>query len=649
MPLQVEIAASDCVESGGAGQVDPGILDPRVESFPAAFQPESATRSRWVLPEPLHAEAIAMASQLGVPVWFAGILWSRGIRNEDAARAFLSPTYAQMHDPLHMCGMAAAVARIALAVQQREPMLIYGDYDVDGTLATVLLKTAIDRVTPKGEPSLVRYHIPHRIREGYGVQPAVLGDAVATGIRLAISVDTGIRAFAAADEAKALGLDLIVTDHHLPEECGVPDALAVVNPNQIGCDYPFKELCGAAVAYKLAQALLTHVSRSAIDGLQPVDPHALRAQLLPSLLKLVAIASVADAVPLTGENRAIVALGLKELRQVRQPGLRALMRLAEVGTGDEPPTATEIAFRIGPRINAAGRMDIASDVVRLLLTRDAEEAETLAQKLHALNEDRRAVEKTVLTAIEAELSECMADPAALQRMGCVVLDGVGWHRGVIGILASRVVERTGRPALVITHEDGQAHGSGRSIAGFHLLDAVTAAHLQHEAETGNGLFHRFGGHAHAVGFALPSARVPDLKARLTRYAQGRLTPQLVSRTLQVDAELPLPSISGRTLQELRWLEPFGHGNAEPVFVARGVRVTEMRTLQNRHLKLRFERDGSTALSCLCWSRSIVWPDRLMELGVAVGSRVDIIFQLTENRHPEFGGPELRLCDLRVAA
>lgn len=607
----------------------------------------TATGSRWVMPEPLPVEGVAMAGSLGLPTWLATILWRRGIRDAAEAQAFLSPSAAQMHDPLRMCGMPVAVERIARAVRKREPMLIYGDYDVDGTLATVLLKTAIDRITPKGEASLVRYHIPHRIREGYGVQGVVLGDAAAAGVRLVISVDTGIRAFAAADEARALGLDLIVTDHHLPEEYGVPDAVAVVNPNQAGCAYPYKELCGAAVAFKLAQALLTYASRGEHAGLQTVDAAMLRTRLLPSLLKLVAIASVADAVPLTAENRAIVALGLAELREVRQPGLRALMRLAEVGT-DEAPTATAIAFRIGPRINAAGRMDVAGDVVRLLLTRDAEEGRALAEKLHRLNEERRAVEKAVLAAIEETLSGLMAG-AAHEQMGCLVLDGEGWHRGVIGILASRVVERTGRPALVITHEEGQAHGSGRSIAGFHLLDAVTAVHLSHQAEMGRGLFDRFGGHAHAVGFSLPSTHVEELRSRLTHYAKERLTAELVERKLRVDAELGIDTISAKTLKELRWLEPFGNGNPEPVFMALGIRLVEVHPLKEKHLKLRFEQKGSRLMSCLCWSRTVAWPERLEELGVRAGSIVDIVFQLTENRHPEFGGPELRLCDLRVGA
>ena len=467
----------------------------------------------------------------------------------------------------------------------------------------------------------------------------MLGDAAAEGVRLVVSVDTGIRAFAAAAEAELLGIDLIVTDHHLPDECGVPKAVAVVNPNQRDCGYPFKELCGAAVAFKLAQALLEAVADRGADGLAAVDAVKLREQLLPSLLKLVSIATVADAVPLTGENRVLAALGLRELKAPRQPGLRALMRLAGAGEDGVAPTATEVGFRLGPRINAAGRMDIASDVVQLLLTRDPAEAQALAEKLHRLNDERRNVEKGVLEQIEAELATRML--TADGEGDCLVLDGEGWHRGVVGILASRVVERVNRPALVITHEDGKAHGSGRSIAGFHLLEAITAAHLEH----GSALFERFGGHAHAVGFSLPSGSVPVLRQSLSRYARERLQPETLLRTLQIDAELCLHDIRRDTLQALRWLEPFGHGNPEPVFVAKGVRIAEMRMLKDQHLKLRLSQGNTDAVSCLCWSRGTMWPERFSLLGIGVGSVVDMAFQLRENLHPEFGGPELQLCDV----
>lgn len=611
---------------------------------------ETAATMRWLEPGAPSEQAQALASALGAPDWLTQILVARGIHNLSDAQSYLAPDCSQMHSPLLMRGMQEAVSRILLAVSRRESILIYGDYDVDGTTATVLLKTAIDRITPAGVGSLVRYHIPHRIREGYGMQASVLAAAAEENVRLVISVDTGVRAFAAADEARNLGLDLIVTDHHLPDgTAGVPDAVAIINPNQAGCSYPCKDLCGAAVAFKLAEALLTAATTAPAEphAYRQVDSTSLHEKLLPSLLKLVAIATVADAVPLCGENRVIAALGLRALADPRQHGLRALMELAKVSLESVAgPTATEVAFRIAPRINAAGRMDVASDVVQMLLTREPAEARALAQKLHDLNEERRAVERGALEALNTEMIALEQDATALQKAGCVVLDGDGWHRGVIGILASRVVERMGRPALVITHEDGQAHGSGRSVAGFHLLDALTAAH----GDNSEGLFSRFGGHAHAVGFTLPSASLPLLRSRLADYAPSRLPDKLLERRLHLDACLSLEELGDRAPQHLARLAPFGHGNREPCFMTLGLTVVEEpRILKDRHIKLRLRSHTGAVITGLGWSRSVPWPQRLATLGVVQGTTIDVAYRLRVNTDARFGGTEMELCDLRLSA
>src|SRR3984885_4081683 len=289
----------------------------------------------------------------GCPWGIAELLVARGIVDGAAAQHFFNPSADDLIDPMLMLGMPVAVARIQRAVREGEPILIYGDYDVDGTTATVLLKTAIERIGSKERPATVTYHVPHRLREGYGMQTGVLGEAAASGIRLVISVDTGIRAFAAAAEAKTLGMDLIVTDHHLPDGAiGLPEAVAVLNPAQENCPSPFKSLCGAAVAFKLAHALLLAATETEEQRAK------LKRGLIPSFLKLVAIATIADSVPLEGENRVIAALGLKELRNPVQPGLRALMQVAQIPI-NRPPSATEVGFRIAPRINAAGRVDVA--------------------------------------------------------------------------------------------------------------------------------------------------------------------------------------------------------------------------------------------------------------------------------------------------
>jgi len=585
-----------------------------------------------------------LAKTMGCPAAIAKRLVMRGVVDEPTAATYFNPSIDDLIDPMRMLGMDVAVARVRRAVADGEPILIYGDYDVDGTTATVLLKTAIERIAAKDKPARVSYHVPHRLREGYGMQTGVLGDAAAAGVRLVISVDTGIRAFAAATEAKALGMDLIVTDHHLPDDVeGVPEAVAVLNPAQEGCGYPFKPLCGAAVAFKLAHAILAAAAET------EEQKGKLKRGLLPSFLKLVAIATIADSVPLEGENRVIAALGLRELRNPVQPGLRALMAVAEI-PANRAPTEVEVGFRIAPRMNAAGRMDVASDVVELFLTREPERAAELAGKLNRLNDERRATEARALEAIELQL-EGMREANGEFPAECIVLDDSAWHRGVLGILASRVVERTGRPALLLTHEDGQAHGSGRSIEGFHLLDALTAVH-----ESGNGdldggsLFSRFGGHAHAVGFSLPAERVELLRGRMKRYGAPLLNGPMMAPPLECDAEVSFDDLTQEFFEWMMRCGPFGVGNREPLLVTRGVTLgAPVRLIKEKHVCLQLQRDGERLrFSALGWSRSMDWPGRCTELGLETGSRVDIAYKLKAKTNPQFPGLELELADLRPA-
>ena len=590
---------------------------------------------RWILatPDPNAVEAVRQS--VPCPEIIAKLLVVRKIADP---QRFLNPTLDDLHDPALMLGMAAAVTRIQRAVKSGEPVLIYGDYDVDGTTATVLLKTAIERIASPEKPARVTYHVPHRLREGYGIQNVRLAEAAEAGVRLVISVDTGIRAFSAATEAKELGLDLIVTDHHLPDGVeGVPEAVAVVNPAQAGCPYPNKSLCGAGVAFKLAQALL------AAHACNEAHQKRLRDVILPSFLKLVAIATVADSVDLTGENRAIVWLGLRELANPVQPGLRALMQIAKLAL-DKAPTAMEVGFRLAPRINAAGRMDIASEVVELFLTRDVQRAEELAQKLDSLNQDRRASEAAALDAIEMQLLT-IRDSAGEYPRECIVLDHPEWHRGVIGILASRVVERTRRPAMVMTSEDGEAHGSGRSIDGYHLLDAITAANTVDSTP----LFSRFGGHAHAVGFSLPADRLPLLRDRMKAQSSSVLTGEMLVPQIDCDVEVDRADL---TLDLVSWINrcaPFGMGNPEPVFVTRGLRLSASpRIIKDQHLSLPLGKaaDGRS-LNAIGWSRSgqVSWAERATRNGLVAGSTIDIVYRLRENQHPIYGGLELELIDL----
>ncbi len=586
-------------------------------------------RQRWVLAETHPDAAAALAKSARLPLQLAELLVARGIAQAAEAFAFLNPEIAQLHDPLLMLGMAEAADRIERAIAAREQVLLYGDYDVDGTTAVVLLKTAIEMLG-----GVVRFHVPHRIGEGYGMQSSVLEAAYADGIRLVVTVDTGMRAFAEAETARALGLDLIITDHHLLEAGdAVPHALAILNPNQPGCSYPEKFLCGAAIAMKLAQALL-----------ERRDPVRTREKTLPSFLKMAAIATIADAVPLKGENRVIAALGLRELRSPACVGLRALFAAAALDPGARQITGFDVGFRIAPRINAAGRMDIASEVVELFTTRDPERAKELAGKLERLNRARRETEAAALGAILDRLS---AD-AELAAERLLVIDGQGWHRGVIGILASRVVERTAKPAIVVTVEEGVAHGSGRSVDGFQLLNAI---------ESCADLFTRFGGHAFAIGFAMPAAALPELKRRLRLYAAERLAAREPERLLGIHAELPLDRITPVLAGWLRKLEPLGHGNPEPVFVARKVRLlAPPRLMKERHLSLELVQDsGEPAMRSPVVAgssgtvRAVGWGlgERAAFLGLREGSLIDLAYRIRNNDHSEFGGLQVEIAGIEA--
>jgi single-stranded-DNA-specific exonuclease len=593
----------------------------------------------------------------------ACLLMTRGILEPEAAERFLIPSLSHLHPPYLMAGMKTAVERIEAAIAGKESILIYGDYDVDGTTAIVILKTAIELCGGSAD-----FHVPHRIRDGYDMRDDVIECAAASGIRLIISVDMGIRAFVPAETARRLGVDLIVTDHHLPGPDGVPFALAVLNPNQLGCDYPCKSLCGAGVAFKLAQGLMER--RLPQSGLS---------RMLTSFMKVVAIATIADAVPLTGENRVFAKLGLEGLRSAVNPGLKALLDVAQLS--GRPLTSGEVAFRLAPRINAAGRMDVACYVIELFTVKDAARARQIANRLDQLNAERQEEERRILEAIQSRFEQ---EPA-LRDAFCMVIDGDGWHRGVIGITATRVVERYGRPALVISRDGDEAHGSGRSIRAFHLLNAL---------ESCSSLFTRFGGHAHAVGFCLPAARLPELREHLDAYTRVRLTLDDFERVLEFDAELSLDQVAPELFRTLRRLEPYGVGNPEPVFVARSVRlVAPPRVIQDKHVKLKLgpavQAPGEGSRSELSdvailttprchpdaaairrreaagridnrqqtagsWRNAITFDvlgwhmaERFRQTQLLPGDTLDIAFSLDYNNHPDFGGLELSLRDFKT--
>lgn len=527
-----------------------------------------AVERRWTLRRAPDGRADELARALGVSPVVAGVLAARGVETEEAARALLSPAHEQLHDPSLMLGMSEAVGRVLGAIDAGERILIYGDYDVDGTTGTVVLRRALEVLGAE-----TGYHVPHRFTEGYGIRRDVLERAKADGYTLVISVDCGIRAFEPLEWARANGLDVIVTDHHLPDEGeGAPPAFAVLNPNQRGCAYPDKNLAGVGVAFKLAHALLRERGRES---------------LIKGFLKVVAIGTVADVAQLTGENRAIVSLGLADLHRATNPGLRALMEVAGCGDG-RGMRAFDLGFRVGPRINAAGRMDAARAVVELFETKDADEAMRLARHLDARNVERRAIQQQVTERAIAELELGSQDSTMV-----AVVAGEGWHRGVIGLAASKISEKLQRPAVVISlDEGGLGHGSARSAGNFHMLDALT---------TCADILEGFGGHAHAAGLAVRREMVSELRRRLNEHAAKVMCEEDGTPCLEYDLELSAGTLALELCEELESLEPFGAGWPRPVFVTRGLRVVgEPRVVKERHLKFNLNTSDGRVYEAIWW-------------------------------------------------
>ena len=549
---------------------------------------------RWVPPAASGGpDAAALASALGIAPLTARVLMHRGVADAAAARRFLRPAFEDLHDPLLMLGMPAAVERLERAIRAHEKILIYGDYDVDGTSSVVILTKAIE-----GAGGAASYHIPHRLKDGYGMRSEVVESAAAAGVGLIVSVDTGIRAAEVVGRANQLGIDVVITDHHLPE-ADLPPAVAVLNPNQPGCPYPEKNLCGAGVAFKLVQALIGSLEWPA-DKVRRVTE---------SFLKLVAIATVADVVSLTGENRVMVKHGLDGLGDIRNPGLRALLDVAGFA-GANRPSARQVAFQIAPRLNAAGRMDTAQAVIELFLTADPHRARALAKQLHEQNAERQQV--------EAGISETCEQLAVDDSAAALVYYAEDWHRGVLGIVASRLVERLHRPVFVLSNsEDGLAQGSGRSIPAFHLLEAL---------ESMADLFVHFGGHQHAAGVTLECARVTEFRERFNAFAAARLRPEDFRPELPIDAVLDLREITDRSAAEIFSLAPFGHGNPAPLFAALDVEVASQPAPWNeKHLRVMLRQNGRS-LALKAWN----FAGRASEL--AAGARVDVAFSLEEDAY-----------------
>ncbi|MGI8545435.1 MAG: single-stranded-DNA-specific exonuclease RecJ, partial [Aridibacter sp.] len=439
---------------------------------------------------------------------------------------------------------------------------IWGDYDVDGTTGTVVLRKALEILGAE-----TGYHVPHRFTEGYGVNIPALEKAKERGYKLVISVDCGITSFDAVDWATENGLDFIVTDHHLAKDIGNPNALAVVNPNQAGCEYPDKNLAGVGVAFKLVHALLRENGRE---------------DLVPHFLKVVAIGTIADVMKLTGENRVIVSLGLKDLPKTINYGLKALM---EVSDCRSEMTSYHIGFRIAPRINAAGRMDAAKNVVELLEADNFEKAKELAEYLNSKNLERQSVQRkiTELALLETEGST---------EMNFVVVSGEGWHRGVIGLAASKIAEKLNRPTIVLSTENGLAYGSARSIGSYHLLNGLNSC---------EELFEKFGGHAAAAGMTLKTENIEELQKQLDKHASENLSKEDLIPEIKIDAEVSVKTLGLDLVEDLKQLEPFGQGNPKPVFITKNLFLTDDPwIMKEKHLKLKLSDENGKKFEAVWW-------------------------------------------------
>ena len=508
------------------------------------------------------ARADLLERELGVLPLTARLLAVRDLPDAEAARAFLSPTLATLLDPFLMDGMDLAVERIARAVRDREPIAIYGDYDVDGLTATALLTRFFGALGTE-----VTSYIPHRLDEGYGMSMQGVESLQQRGTRLVITVDNGIGCAAEVGRAHELGMDVVVTDHHQPEG-RTPEAAAVVNPNRADCPYPFKNLSGCGVAFKLAHALARHLG---LDAAQAKP-------LLFSLLDLVALGTVADVMPLTGENRPLVRHGLYELERTRKPGLRALVNM--LGVGDKPFSPETVGFILAPRLNAAGRTGNATDALDLLLTENEARAWELAKYLDHLNQDRRKLESDVLEEALAQLAE---DPCPAEELPVLVVAGEGWHAGVVGIVASRLVDRFGRPAVVLGIEGDTARGSARSIEGFDLLAALTLC---------SDLLSEFGGHRMAAGLSLPASRCGALRDALRHHVADLLEPGTLKPRLDIDTHAEASELTVASLRQIDGLRPFGQGNPAPIVVLENCRlVSEPVEVGGKHLKMRLFQES----------------------------------------------------------
>ncbi len=555
--------------------------------------------------------ALRLARMLGISKLLASLLIHRNISSPDSARSFLSPRLGALRDPFLLKDMDRAVELIANFILNKKRITIYGDYDADGVTATSLL---VDFFSKLGTP--IFFYIPHRLEEGYSLNEGAIRKIAADNTGLIITVDCGINSLSEIALAKELGMEVIVTDHHQVP----PDFKPVcpsINPLRPDSCFPFRELSGVGMAFYLAIAIRSNLREEGFFKDRP-EPD------LRSYLDLVALGTIADIVPLIEENRVLVKKGIKGLIDSQRPGIKALLRVSGIRR-DQIITTEDIAFKLAPRLNAMGRLGSATRAVHLLTTDNETEASIIADQMSSLNTQRQAVEKRIFSEIRERIDR-MED---LQGRRTIVLFDPGWHRGVVGIVASKIAEEYYRPALILTLEGDLLRGSGRSIDGFDLYQALSDL---------KDLLQQFGGHSHAAGVSLETKNIGEFCDRFEELARERIDTEDMIPKIEVDARLPVESINPRVLKEIEMLPPFGHKNPQPVFWAGPLKVISSRVVGKDHLKLRVKAEGIN-FDCIAFGKASSHP--------LVGKSVDILFHLGTNTWQGVESIQLVIVDLHL--
>lgn len=569
-------------------------------------------QKRWILKEADQGLVSLLSDRLKIPPLVARILVHRGLKDPEGAKRYLSSSLrSDLPSPFLIAGMEQAAGRLVRALERKELICVWGDYDVDGTTGTAVLVSFLREVG--GE---VIYYIPHRIDEGYGLNPEGLKQLSSQGVRLVVSVDCGISNYQEVELARSIGIDVVIVDHHeLPPN--LPPAFAITNPHRPDCSFPDKGLSGAGLAFYLIIGLRAKLREAGWFG-------ASESPDIRRYLDIVTLGTIADMVPLTGVNRVLARRGLTELGGSTRPGVVALKQVARLPPGEI--SAGQVGFQLGPRINAAGRMDAGLKVVEMLTTESHEVALRIAQELDEHNRERQAMEAQVL---EEALSEVDADPLLKERYS-IVLGREGWHPGVLGIVASRIVERFHRPTVVVAFSQGVGKGSARSIRGFHMVEGLRCC---------ADFLEKFGGHEYAGGLSIKQEKFPSFLTRFEEIARNSLAPEDLIPVLEIDAELEFPEIGLSLVRHIETLKPFGIGNPEPLFVTKAVEVSERRDFSGGS-RLRL-RQGGKSLGAVVFGLEKDFP-------ASPGANIDLVYRLTENEWNGSSAVELRIIDCRLA-